>query len=245
MMNLAQVSTRGLLLAATAFCCAALASDFNVTPVRVDLSSAHGTAALTVENDSTEPVVIQSEVLAWSQENGENSYIPTKEILATPPIFTVPPGGRQIVRMGMRRDVDPKIELAYRVFLTEVPGPPKPEFQGVQLRLRLGVPVYVAPKTAAAPQLKWRAVQEPDGQIRLTLGNEGNAHIQITDFTLLSPGDENPLAKQGAPFTLLAEQSQSWTLKPDPKVQINEGRLHLQAYSTLGRLDVELLLEKP
>lgn len=245
MMRLAHIAVRVFALTAIFFGSdAVLASDFNVSPVLVKLSSASRTAALEVVNNSSEPIVIQSEVMAWSQENGISSYQPTTEVLATPPIFTLPADGKQIVRMGMRRDVDAKTELTYRLFLQEVPGPPKPGFKGVQMRLRLGVPVFIDPQVAAAPVLKWRATQDEDGLIKLTLVNVGNAHTQITDFVLRVAGNENLLAKQAIPFTILAGSSQSWILKPDPKVMINDGRIQLQAFSTIGRLDAEIELGK-
>ncbi|MDD2720218.1 MAG: fimbria/pilus periplasmic chaperone [Gallionella sp.] len=224
---------------------AVFASDFNVSPILVNLSTASATAALEVENNGNDAVVIQSEVKSWSQENGTSSYQPTTDILATPPIFTVPAHGKQIVRMGMRRTVDPKTELAYRLFLQEVPPPPQPGFKGVQVRLRLGVPVFIAPAVSAQPVPKWSATQDADGLIKLTLLNQGNAHIQISDFVLKVAGNATPLVKQDIPFTILAGSGQSWILKPDPKVLINEGRIQVQAFSTVGRFDAEIELGRP
>lgn len=224
---------------------AILASNFNVSPILVNLSSTSATAALEVENTGEEAVVIQSEVKSWAQENGTSTYQPTTDILATPPIFTVPAHGKQIVRMGMRRTVDPNTELSYRLFLQEVPPPPKPDFKGVQIKLRLGVPVFIAPAVAAQPVPKWSATQDEEGLIKLTLVNEGNAHLQISDFVLKVANNANPLIKQGIAFTLLAGATQSWILKPDPAVLIKDGRIQVQAFSTVGRFDAEIELGKP
>lgn len=246
MTSLARIAVRVFALTAIFLLSDAVsASDFNVSPVLITLSSSNATAALEVVNNSAESVVIQSEVMAWSQENGVSSYLPTSDVLATPPIFTVSAGGKQIVRMGMRREVDAKTELTYRLFLQEVPGPPQPGFKGVQMRLRLGVPVFVDPRIAAAPVLKWHATQDADGLIKVTLNNEGNAHIQITDFSLKVSGNDNPLAKQSIPFTILAQRSQSWILKPNPTVTISDGHIQIQAFSSIGRFDAEIELENP
>ena len=48
---------------------------------------------MTVRNTGSEPAVIQMEVMSWSQAQGKDVYTLSKEILATPPIFTVPAGG--------------------------------------------------------------------------------------------------------------------------------------------------------
>ena len=125
-------------------------------PDRAD-SKASATRSITVRNDGEEPVVVQSSVLAWTQEDGKDIYASTTEALVTPPIMTIAAGAEQIVRVGLRRPPDPRSELAYRVFLQEVPPPPKPGFTGLQVALRVGLPVFVAPGAPAARRLEWSA----------------------------------------------------------------------------------------
>ena len=72
---------------------AASASSFQVNPVRAALSPVQPVVALTVRNIGTEPAVMQLEVMNWSQQEGQDVYAATKDILSTPPIFTVPGGG--------------------------------------------------------------------------------------------------------------------------------------------------------
>ena len=75
------------------------AANLGVSPVRVTLSESQKTGAITVLNKSTEPVSIQLEVLSWSQEEGKDVLTPTREILATPPIFTIPAGTSQLLSL--------------------------------------------------------------------------------------------------------------------------------------------------
>ncbi len=95
------------------------AGSFQVNPIRVEMSKGATSAAITVRNDGNEPIVVQSSVVGWSQDKGQDVYAPTNEALVTPPIMTVPPGGEQIVRVGLRRAVDPQRELTYRLYLQE------------------------------------------------------------------------------------------------------------------------------
>lgn len=90
------------LIAATA----ALAGAFQVSPLRIALSAQAPIAVITVRNEGAVASVMQLKAMSWSQTAGEDSYSPTQEVLATPPIFTVPPGGAQIVRVGLRRQPD-------------------------------------------------------------------------------------------------------------------------------------------
>ena len=101
----------------------ASAASLGVSPVRVTLSESQSMGSLTVRNDGTEPASLQMEMLNWSQAEGQDVLMPTRELLANPPIFTVPAGGSQLVRVGLRRAPDGQRELTYRLVLQELPPP--------------------------------------------------------------------------------------------------------------------------
>jgi len=190
----------------------ASAGSFMVTPVRITLSASQSVTPITVRNESQETTVVQVDVVAWTQRDGADVYTATREILATPPIFTLKPGASQIVRIGLRRDADPARELAYRVFLQEVPPPPKAEFKGLRVALRMGIPVFVLPPAAVAPQLRWRAQAMREGGLSLSLRNDGNAHIQVMEVRLAHPA-EREIAAERTPVYVLPGQSQGWRMK--------------------------------
>mgnify|MGYP000329849137 CR=1 FL=1 len=106
------------------------AAAIGVSPVRVTLSDKQKMGTLTVRNNGAEPVSMQLEVLNWSQEEGNGVFTPTRELIVNPPIFTIPAGGSQLIRVGLRRAPDAQRELTYRIFLQELPPPPNPELSG-------------------------------------------------------------------------------------------------------------------
>ena len=99
------------------------AGSFQVGPVSATLTADQPVAALTVRNTGGAPAVIQLEAMAWSQAAGKDTYVPTSDILATPPIFTVAPGASQVIRVGSRAP-GVQEERAERLFLREGPPPP-------------------------------------------------------------------------------------------------------------------------
>jgi fimbrial chaperone protein len=214
---------------------AASAGSFQVNPVRATLSPGSPIGAMTVRNSGGEPAVLQLEVMSWSQEQGKDVYTPTKELLATPPIFTVPAGGSQIVRVGLRRPPDAQRELTYRLFLQEVPPPPKPGFQGLQVALRIGVPVFVPPAAVQPPVLAWRIVRTREGQLEVGLTNSGNSHIQLANVRLVR-ADGGELGKQQIAAYVLPGQSGNWPLKDIPAAQ-PVSALHLFAQTDIGDID--------
>jgi len=191
----------------------AFAGSLAVNPVRVALSAKHATSALTLRNGGTQSSVVQLEVMSWSQENGKEILVPTQDILATPPIFTVAAGASQIVRVGLRQPVDPLRELSYRLILNEVPPPPAKDASALQVALRISIPVFVTPKTNSAPVLQWRADRTPQGELRVALTNTGNIHVQIHHLSLTQAGAAEPLGSQQAGVYLLPAQGRDWTLK--------------------------------
>lgn len=224
-------------------CTSAQAGTFVVSPVRATLTVSQQVGALTVRNDSAEPTVVQLEVLSWSQQDAKDIYEPTREILATPPIFTVPPGGSQIVRVGLRRAPDPERELSYRLYLQEVPPPPKPDFQGLQVALRIGIPVFVLPSAPAKPVLRWQLSRTPQGQLRVSLSNDGNAHIQVANFRLVPAGRE-PLPTQQVAAYVLPGQSRDWLMDVAPTPPPGSA-LRLFAQTDAGDIQAELVVEQP
>jgi fimbrial chaperone protein len=216
----------------------ALAGSFMVTPVRATLSAKQPVAALTVRNESQEATVVQVEVVTWTQREGSDVYAATRDILATPPIFTVAPGASQLVRIGLRRDADPGRELAYRVFLQEVPPPAKSDFRGLRVALRMGIPVFVLPPTAVAPLLQWRA-EAAQGGVSLSLKNEGNAHVQLTDLRLVLPAG-GELAREQMSTYVLPGQSRGWRFNRSAPAGAS---LRLSARTDGGDLETDVKVE--
>ena len=99
----------------------ASAGTIGVSPVRVTLSNNQKMAQSTVSNEGTEPVSMQMELMSWSQREGKDVFTATREVLANPPIFTMPAGGSQLIRVGLRRAPDAQRETDLSHLLQELP----------------------------------------------------------------------------------------------------------------------------
>ena len=239
-------STAPVVLLALALCVAAPeapAGSFQVNPIRIDVAKGATSAAMTVRNDGDDAIVIQASLVSWTQNEGQDVYAPTTEALVTPPVMTIQPGGEQIVRVGLRRRPDPQSELTYRLYLQEVPPPPKPGFTGLQVALRVGVPLFVPPLAPGLRRLEWSAQSAPDGALTLIAQNTGNTHVQVTDFELRAAGAEEPLAHQTTLAYVLAGQRRTWTLPVPAGHAKPGGELHLKAYTDAGETDMALSVE--
>lgn len=188
------------------------AGTFTISPLRVDFTGATGTAALTVRNEEATPVVVQAEGLAWSQDGGQETFQPTRDLLVSPAVFTLAPGGSQLVRVALRRGPDATRELSYRMVLQEVPQAASPEFTGLQVALRLSIPVFVAPRAQSAPDLAWTARPGADGRMTLAVRNDGNVNARVQRFALKSADGASTLFEQPGLTYVLAGASRQWLI---------------------------------
>ncbi len=197
-------------LTAAAWLPPASAGAFSISPLRVDLSRAAPTAALTVRNEDEAEVVVQVETLQWSQADGQDVLDPTRDLIASPAVFTLPARGSQLVRVALRREPDARRELSYRLVVQEVPPAPGPDFMGLQVALRMSLPVFVAATAPSPPRLEWSAAREPDGALAVTARNLGDTHVRVLGFTAFPAGGTTGAFDQPVATYVLPGQSHRW-----------------------------------
>ena len=189
--------------------------------------------------------------MAWSQDGGQDALEPSRDLLISPAVFTLPPGGSQLVRVALRRSPDATRELAYRVTLQEVPQAASPDFTGLQVALRLSLPVFVAPLAAAEPQLAWQAVRDADGKL-VDHGDAttGAAHARVHHFAVAAVGAGSRNEAAGMAY-VLPGATRRWTFDDNNNVRANgkavaalagAGPYRLQGTTDKGDFATELTL---
>ena len=154
---------------------AAPAGSLQVDPIRLEIDAGRRTATVRVRNQEQAPVTIRAYPLAWSQVEGEDHYEESAAVIVSPPIFTIPAGGTQIVRVGLRSpSADPR---AYRLIVEEVPQ--ASPGGGVQVALRLNLPLFSSISAGAQSELSWSASRGADGRWTLEARNPGRNYVRI------------------------------------------------------------------
>ena len=221
------------------------AGSLGVSPVRVDLSASQQVGAITVNNPGTEPVSMQLELMNWSQQEGKDIFSATREVLVNPPIFTIPPGESQLIRVGLRRAPDAQLELSYRLFLQELPSSLSSDLTGAQMLMRISLPVFILPnKVETRPVLRWQATRTPQGALKLNLTNNGSIHVQIRNFKLSLPGKNKPWVTQEPFVYVLPGQSYNLIIPADLKnpAPSSGTALQLIAQSDAGVIETEVMI---
>ena len=165
------------------------------------------THALTVTDMGSAPVRVQARLFSWHGGDGGDVYSPTQDIGFSPAIFAVQPGSNQVVRLVVLAQRGAQ-EAAYRLFIDELPPPPRAN--SVSLPVRFVIPVFVASSSGTEkPALTWQASTH-GGQVTLTAINGGNAHARIADLAYAEAGARHVVAP-GLSGYVLAGERHSWS----------------------------------
>lgn len=186
----------------------ASASGLQIAPTSLEMASAGPAQALWLTNTGDHELRAQVRAYTWSQTAGKDALDPTQAIVASPPMLTVPPGGRQLVRVIRTGQDTAPGERTYRLLVDELPLEAA-KGTGVQYVLRYSVPVFVG--VSGKPSLKWSGTPGHDA-LELTVSNTGTAHAQISEVNLVQPGAAPVAIVPGLLGYVLPGATMHWTI---------------------------------
>ncbi len=208
----------------------ASAGSFSVKPTRVFLKDVPQ-IVMTIGNAGESEVFIQTELMAWTQQDEKDVYTASREVLVSPPMFKIPAGGEQTVRVRLMRDGVANKERTFRLFFQEVPQE-KSEQTMISTTLKMGVPIFIQPTKMDLAKYVWRATRSAEG-VTLHVNNTTNNHIQITSLKLSDSGGK-ALSDEGVFTYVLSGQAYHWDIKFEQPWQGD--KLLLQANSDRGEI---------
>lgn len=224
-------------LAGGALAAPASAGSFKIDPVQINLPANRNAASLRMTNSGAAPVSIRVATYAWTQVDGLDVYTATGNVIVSPPIFTIPAGRTQLVRIGLR---DRSATGAYRVMFEEIP---RDKLVGgrIQIILRLNLPLYVSPKAGGKSELSWKAWREPSGDLIIEGRNRGSVHGQVIALTATQSGKRHVLSTQMG--VVLPGSARRW--QTDKGSHLVAGMpLLLKVKGSAGETQTEIMLEQ-
>jgi fimbrial chaperone protein len=156
----------------------AWAMSFEVSPVRLALSSASPSGLITLKNQSGETLRVEVTGHAWSQgPDGAMLLAPTQDIVFFPSLLTLSPGESRNLRVGASTAFS-ATEKTYRIFVEELPPLARAtgEPNVVRVLTRMGIPVFLnATQPLATPRIEGSSINH--AHFSFTLQNRGTTHF--------------------------------------------------------------------
>jgi len=219
------------------------AGSFAVSPLRVDFSPVAQTGALTIRSFDGDDVVVEAHAMLWEQVDGQDRLTPTRDVLVSPVVFKLAANGSQLVRVALQRPIDDQRELSYRLILSEVPRQADPDFAGLNVALRISLPIFVSAANAAQPAIEWSATRSGD-RLDLTARNLGNAHARVLSLAVAPAEAPDDVAfQQRAAAYILPAEARTWPLdlrQPDGSSGTDWRRLRVKGATEAGDFDLEI-----
>lgn len=198
----------------------AIAGSVVLWPINPRIMANERATALWLENRGDAPVTLQVRAFGWSQTGGMDQYADQDEVVSSPPIATVAPGKRQLIRLVRRNPAPSGPERSYRLLIDELPpvaGADKAAEPGARLavRMRYSIPLFTGEDAAAtaAPRLDLRfAVAQ--GKRFVEIRNQGDRHARLVDLRLVQ-GNRQLALRPGLVGYVLPGAVMRWTLPAD------------------------------
>lgn len=185
------------------------AGSFKVFPLKLNLNKSNKTTLFKITNTGDSEVTVQLETAKWWQnEDGEDQYDKTNDIVYFPKIVKVEAGQQRIIRIGYRgkepsNDPANSIEQTYRIFAQELPELGE-QNSALKFSLRFSVPIFVY-SPSSTPKANVTSAKLDNGHLKVFVHNEGQKHFVVKSINAKGrsqDGEQMFSAKSGGWYVL-------------------------------------------
>lgn len=190
----------------------ALAGGLQIAPVSVTLHATQNADGIWLSNEGDTPLNAQVRVWRWMQSGYSDKLVNARGLVISPPMLTLVPGEKQLVRVIRAGPTTRNAEDAWRLSVDELP-PAKREKNHIQFVMHYSVPVFVQPDglTEAMPKLQWKLVQA-DGKAFIEVHNQGNSHAQLARATFITDRGARKIISPGLLGYVLPGSTMRWII---------------------------------
>jgi P pilus assembly chaperone PapD len=161
----------------------ALARDFSVYPVRIELRPERAAETVVLSHRDDRELRFEVSYQAWDMdESGAWRLSDNDELLVHPLQIAVPPQASATLRVGHLGVPDGR-QRAWRLFIQQLPDEIEAETVQIQVLTRLSLPVFFGPGDAE-PQAQLERARVETGELRFELGNPGAGYLGPQRLTL-------------------------------------------------------------
>jgi fimbrial chaperone protein len=193
----------------------AAATEFSVSPIRVELKPGAMSETITVTNYADAKLRLSMKLVEWTQDAaGNDVYKESSDLVYFPRQMDMEPNAKRLIRLGAKVP-STAVERTYRLWVEEEPDAAAGTARAqVSFFFKFGVPVFLPPPGAKArPE-----VMEPTlakGRLAIVVKNPGNKHFRLTRLTI---SDEAGFQKEVGGWYSLAGSERTYAADIPPDV---------------------------
>jgi len=218
------------------------AASMEVDPVILHLPSQRPVGVFRVRNGGHHPIEVQVDPYAWHEHDGHDVERPSRALLVSPPIFDLPAGHTQLVRIGLRNPRRLNREQSYRVHFSQLPmGSDTAYHARLRLTIRMDVPVFVAPSGPVRRHVSWKAHRAGPHRVTVTAVNEGNVHVRYSEVAV-SVAHGSALGARKGLFYVLPGRRRSWTFHSRKAISAST-QLRVSARTGTGKVHARMVAQ--
>lgn len=204
------------------------AATLQISPVMVELQSTENASGITLRNPGDQALYGQVRVFRWDQANGDDTLTPTQDLIASPPLIQIAAQADQLVRLVRAIPAPVAREQSFRLLIDELPQPDATPTNGVTIRLRYSVPVFVEPAgVVGQASLSWHLIQSGQGWV-MRVDNTGTRHAQIAAVELVDGAGKTYKINRGLLGYALAGCARQWQVALPPEADLG-GKVKVRA----------------
>jgi fimbrial chaperone protein len=205
--------------ALTMLACAVLASlsgptradALRIEPVLLEVYAPNAAATLTLRNEGDADVSMQIRVFKWTQVNGVETLQPSTEVVASPPLTTLPSKSDYVARIVRLSRQPLHGEESFRILVDQLPRSDGKSARQVNLVIRQSIPVFFSQKPEASAAVTWSLARD-GAQLRLVAQNRGDRRMRLAGVKLRDAGGRMISLGNGLVGYVLSGATMSWTL---------------------------------
>lgn len=209
---------------------------FGLVPVSMTLSARAPITSFTISNRDAVPKVVQVKAYTWDQPQGREILADTSDVIVSPPVFTLSPLDRQIVRVGVRRR-NSTTEHAYRIIIMETPATVQARV-AMAVAFHVSVPLFVEATTPAGGKPDWSVRPAgPRGAV-IVVKNSSPAHLHVLGIALLD-GSRQVASLKDTTYVLPGEEHE-WRVETRAPLEQHAMSLHVDTDGVTQKIPVEV-----
>ena len=217
------------------------AATISIAPVTLDIPAPRNSGKLTLENRDSDDLAIQLRVFKWEQKDGKDRLVPTKDVVASPPMAKFKAETRYTVRVVRVAKTPVRGEESYRLLIDQLPKPAAKSSSQVNFLIRQSIPLFFSAEPGTKAALRWSALLDKN-QLVVTAKNVGGRRARLSNLSLDTPSGLAGPPREGLAGYLLAGSAVKWVQRI-PKGLTAGSRLTIRAQDEYGPIEASVTIQ--